>query len=128
MDYIQILVIVVHNYIVEECTILWPVWLWWHRCLHFYALFLAILKPYFSEWDLHTESTKCKWMCDMNIEPFIVNLGHPLWGSQSFQEIASGMRNFLPLLVRDATCNSCIDWKYKKVYLKIYQLKNKYKY
>ena len=39
--------------------------------------------------------------------PIIANLGHPLWGSQSMQELASGMRNVLPFLIRDA--KSCID-------------------
>ena len=32
---------------------------------------------------------------------------HPLWGSQSMQELASGIRNVLPFLIRDA--KSCID-------------------
>ena len=32
--------------------------------------------------------------------PFIANLGHPLWGSQSMQELAPGMRNGLPFLIR----------------------------
>ena len=31
----------------------------------------------------------------------IANLGHPLWGSQSMQELAPGMRNVLPFLIRD---------------------------
>ena len=38
--------------------------------------------------------------CVRWIEAFIANLGHPLWGSQSMQELASGMRNFLPFLIR----------------------------
>ena len=40
-------------------------------------------------------------------EAFIANLEHPLWGSQSMQELASGMRNVLPFIVTDA--NSCVD-------------------
>ena len=35
------------------------------------------------------------------------NLGHPLWVSQSMQELASGMRNVLPFLITDA--KSSID-------------------
>ena len=31
--------------------------------------------------------------CVRWIEAFITNLGHPLWGSQSMQELTSGMRN-----------------------------------
>ena len=54
----------------------------------------------------HWVSTKCKWVYSMN-SPFIANLGHPLWGSQSMQELAPGMRNVLPFLIRDA--KSCID-------------------
>ena len=38
---------------------------------------------------------------------FIANLGHHLWGSQSMQELTSGMRNNLPFLIRDAY--SCIE-------------------
>ena len=45
--------------------------------------------------------------CVRWIEAFIANLGHPLWGSQSMQELAPGMRNVLPFLIRDA--KSCID-------------------
>ena len=41
--------------------------------------------------------------CVRWIEAFIANLGHPLWGSQSIQELASGMRNILPFLIRDAS-------------------------
>ena len=42
-----------------------------------------------------------------SIEPFIANLGHPLWGSQSMQGLAPGIRNLLPFLIRGA--KSCID-------------------
>ena len=43
--------------------------------------------------------------CIRLIEPFIANLGHPLlWGWQSMQELAPGMRNVLPFLIRDAKC------------------------
>ena len=36
----------------------------------------------------------------------MANLGYPLWGSQSMQELASGIRNVLLFLIRDA--KSCI--------------------
>ena len=45
--------------------------------------------------------------CEEMNRGIIANLGHPLWGSQSMQELASGMRNVLPFLIRDA--KSCID-------------------
>ena len=35
----------------------------------------------------------------VNDDPFIANLGHPLWGWQSIQELAPGMRNVLPFLI-----------------------------
>ena len=38
--------------------------------------------------DGHWDSTKCKWVYSMN-SPFIANLGHPWWGSQSMQEFNS---------------------------------------
>ena len=38
--------------------------------------------------------------CVKWIQAFIANLGHPLWGSQSMQELASGMRNVLPFVIR----------------------------
>ena len=73
---------------------------------------LAIFQPYCGERDLHIkESTTCKWMCEMNRG--IANLGHPLWGSQSMQEIASGMRNFclssLEMLIPALTACSIKD-------------------
>ena len=34
-----------------------------------------------------------------SIEPFIANLGHRLWGSQSMQGLAPGIRNLLPFLI-----------------------------
>ena len=37
--------------------------------------------------------------CVRWIEAFRANPGHPLWGSHSMQELASGMRNFLPFLI-----------------------------
>ena len=68
---------------------------------------LAIFKPYYSESDLHKESTKCKCVCVGRIDAFIANLGQHFWGSQPMQELTSGMRNVLPVLIRDA--HSCID-------------------
>ena len=50
--------------------------------------------------------------CIRWIEPFIANLGHPLWGSQSMQELAPGMRNVLPFLIRNqvrSIDNTCIN-------------------
>ena len=43
---------------------------------------------------VHRESTTCKWVCDSVrwMEAFVANLGHPLWGSQSMQDLASLMR------------------------------------
>ena len=32
----------------------------------------------------------------------MADLSHPLWGSQSMQELASGMRKVLPFLITDA--------------------------
>ena len=43
-----------------------------------------------------------RWM-----EAFIANLGHPLWGSQSIQDLASIMRKGRTFLIPHA--NSCID-------------------
>ena len=37
------------------------------------------------------------------------NLGHSLRGSQSMQELAPGMRNVLPFLIKDA--QSCIEYE-----------------
>ena len=54
----------------------------------------------------HKESITCKWMWQMN-RAFIANLGHLLSGSQSMQELVSGMRNVLPFLITDA--KSSID-------------------
>ena len=45
--------------------------------------------------------------CVRWIETFIANLGHPLWGSQSMQQLASLMRRGRKFLIPDA--NSCID-------------------
>ena len=45
--------------------------------------------------------------CVRWIEAFIANLGHPLWGSQSMQELASLMKEGRTFLIPDA--NSCID-------------------
>ena len=42
--------------------------------------------------DRHIEALHAN-ECESWIEAFIANLGHPLWGSQSMQELASGMRN-----------------------------------
>ena len=75
----------------------------------------------------HRENTTCKWVCEMNRgihcksessfmgltvnagisiwneeSSAIANLSHPLWGSQSMQELASGMRKVLPFLITDA--------------------------
>ena len=47
--------------------------------------------------------------CVRWIEAFIANLGHPLWGSQSMQELASLMRKGRKFLIPNA--NSCIDWE-----------------
>ena len=55
----------------------------------------------------HFQTLTCTVVKEINanecvrwIEAFIANLGHPLWGSQSMQELASGMRNVLPVLIR----------------------------
>ena len=65
-----------------------------------------ILKPYTIE-ETVIEKALHAHECVRWIEAFIANLGDPLWGSQSMQELASRMRNVLPFLIRDA--KSCID-------------------
>ena len=67
---------------------------------------LVIFKPYMLEETIIEKALHAN-ECERWIEAFITNLGHPLWGSQSMQELASGMRNVLPFLIRDA--KSCID-------------------
>ena len=77
-------------------------------CILFKNLFqiLVIFKPYtleetFIEKALHANE------CVRWIEAFIANLGHPLWGSLSMQDLASLMRKGRTFLIPDA--NSCID-------------------
>ena len=65
-----------------------------------------ILKPYVLEKTAIEKALHAN-ECVRWIEAFIANLGHPLWGLQSMQELAPGMRNVLPFLIRDA--KSCID-------------------
>ena len=74
-------------------------------CILFKNLF-QILKPYVLEKTAIEKALHANECEEMN-RPFIANLGHPLWGSQSMQELAPGMRNVLPFLIRDA--KSCID-------------------
>ena len=110
MDYIQILVVHsrgVYNFmgIIMEAQVSF--------IFRFYAFFSKIsfrfwpfLNPTVVE-ETSIEKALNANECVRWIEAFIANLGHPFWGSQSMQELASGMRNVLPFLIRDA--NSCID-------------------
>ena len=70
MDYIKILVVHsrgVYNFmgmiLVAQVSLFFSL-----LCILFKNLFqiLAIFKPYCGERDLHKESTKCKWVCEMN--------------------------------------------------------------
>ena len=78
-------------------------------CVLFKCFFLQILvifklytlKETVIEKALHANE------CVRWIDAFIADLGHPLWGSQSLQELASGIRNVLHFLIRDA--KSCIE-------------------
>ena len=77
-------------------------------CILFKNLFqsLVIFKPYCGgrksiEKALHANE------CVRWIEEFIANLGHPLWGSQSIQDLASLMRKGRTFIIPDT--NSCID-------------------
>ena len=45
--------------------------------------------------------------CVRWIEAFIANLSHPLWGSQSIQELAFGMRKVLPFLIYAKSSINC---------------------
>ena len=109
---------------------LW-VWFWWHRCLlffRFYAYFstknqqktkknqiLAILKPYCSEWDLHKENTKCKWVCEMNrgihcksrtsFMGLAVNAGINIWN----EKFSAFPHNFLQMLIPALTASPIKD-------------------
>ena len=66
---------------------------------HFYAFFSEISLRFWCFWNLmccrkkplrtHWHANACKWM---NRAIHIPNLGHPLWGSQSMQDLASLMR------------------------------------
>ena len=73
---------------------------------------LVIFKPYTLE-ETVIENALHANECERWIEAFIAYMGHPLWGSQSVQELASGMRNVLPFLkIRDA--KSCIHCELHK--------------
>ena len=64
-------------------------------CILFKIQILVIFKPYVVEEPVIEKALHAN-ECERWIEAFIANLGHPLWGSQSMQELASGMRNVLP--------------------------------
>ena len=114
MDYIQILV--VHSrgvYNVMGIILEAQVSFFFLLFSRFYAFFSKISFRFwpFSNPTVVEEASIEKALhaneCVRWIKAFIATLGHPLWGSQSMQELASGMRNVLPFLIRDV--NSCID-------------------
>ena len=59
----------------------------------------------------HRESITCKRVCESVrwIEAFIANLEHPLWGSQSMQDLASLMRKGRTFLIPDANSKTYDD-------------------
>ena len=73
-----------------------------------FSLLCIIFKKNFSDFgdfqtlcvrrDSHRESTTCKLVCEMN-RAFIPNLGHPIRGSQSMQDLASPMRKGRTFLI-----------------------------
>ena len=67
---------------------------------------LVIFKPYTLEETIIEKALHAN-ECVRWIEAFIANLEHPLWGSQSMQDLASLMRKGRTFLIPDA--NSCID-------------------
>ena len=67
---------------------------------------LVILKPYVLEKTAIEKALNAN-ECVRWIEPFIANLGHPLWDWQSMQDLASLMRKGRTFLIPGA--NSCID-------------------
>ena len=77
-------------------------------CILFTNLFqiLVICKPYTLEETVIEKALHAN-ECVRGIEAFIANLGHPLWGSQSMQDLASLMRKGRTFLIPDA--NFCID-------------------
>ena len=68
---------------------------------------MAIFKPYTLEETVIEKALHAN-ECERWIEAFIANLEHPLWGSQSMQDLASLMRKGRTFLIPDA--NSCIDY------------------
>ena len=72
----------------------------------FWFQILVIFKPYTLE-EMVIEKALHANECLRWIEAFIANLEHPLWGSQSMQDLASLMRKGRTFLIPDA--NSCID-------------------
>ena len=64
----------------------------------------VIFKPYTLEETVIEKALHAN-ECERWIEAFIANLGHPLWGSQSMQDLASLMRKGRTFLIPDA--NSC---------------------
>ena len=97
MDYIQILVVHrkgVYNFmsVILEAQVSFIFSL---LCILIKNLFqiLAIFKPYTVVVETSIEKALNANECVRWSETFIANLGHPLWGSQSMQELASEMRN-----------------------------------
>ena len=72
---------------------------------------LVIFKPYTLEETVIEKALHAN-ECERWIEAFIANLEHPLWGSQSMQDLASLMRKGRTFLIPDA--NSCIDCEAQK--------------
>ena len=67
-----------------------------------------ILKPYVFEKtaiEIALNANECVWL--IHVEAFIADLGHPLWGSQLMQDLASLTRKGRTLLI--PCVNSCID-------------------